>query len=201
MNIEEYGPYIWRAIHCAASRGYCSRFARFIHYLQRFFPCSVCRSHFVDNLRHLPVNSTACFAWSVDFHNLVNAQLRKPHYTFAQAHDDLRFCAADSQSTTELYFTTLFILLKYCEGEGGAKDLSCTSFMQVALDLLDLLHVQTIDANDIKTAFLSQSSKQSPFFTLLQLQTKSKCGVPPSVLSLIKRYYAPHDDILRVILY
>ena len=191
MDVNEYGPLVWKTLHCSAKlNGHCDRFNRFIVYLQKYFPCSLCRLHICENLKLLPLNtSVPCFEWSVKFHNIVNQQLNKPTYEYAKASNDVdTWVRSNPNVRVTLFFSTLFALLKYCENE---NDMTCTCFLQLSLDLYTMLGLSKtyahFDTNDIKVAFLGCKRPPVLLLTLMNLLRKYDKNVNEH--AILSRYY------------
>lgn len=55
----------------------------FVESFACILPCSVCKTHFKENIKKLPINVETrdkFFEWTVELHNLVNLQLGKPEW-------------------------------------------------------------------------------------------------------------------------
>lgn len=84
-----FGPGTWIVTHTLAlvsDRGERKRDTRFyklyVYRMIHALPCAQCRRHAAQYLKRTPVpkwgSGDSMFAWSVDFHNTVNARLGKP---------------------------------------------------------------------------------------------------------------------------
>jgi len=94
-----WGPPVWDAIHFVAA-GYPAEptdanvraYGAFFRGLADVLPCAPCRANFAEHLQHLPPDAPLAagradtFAWTVAFHNAVNASLRKPALTIEDAY-------------------------------------------------------------------------------------------------------------------
>lgn len=87
MNIcpTTFGPYFWSVIHMTALSAKPDMtpekkeaYVRFFEAMPDVLPCAMCGKHLKENLQALPVDTDNLFQWSVELHNLVNAQLNKP---------------------------------------------------------------------------------------------------------------------------
>lgn len=79
---SKWGPRKWRELH----RGF--RSADWLLAWVASLPCPECRAHAETLIAESPPNFTdaeAFFAWTVDFHNAVNARLGKPSLSLAAA--------------------------------------------------------------------------------------------------------------------
>lgn len=86
-----WGPPVWDALHFIAA-GYpvhpteadARAYGDFVRLFASVLPCAPCRQHFAEHLREVPADAPLAsgrvefFAWSVAFHNAVNAALGKP---------------------------------------------------------------------------------------------------------------------------
>ena len=95
-----WGPPVWDAFHFIAA-GYPIKptdadvraYGDFVRLFAQVLPCPPCRKHFAEHLTEIPVDAplasgrVAFFAWSVAFHNAVNASLNKPALSLEDAVD------------------------------------------------------------------------------------------------------------------
>lgn len=95
-----WGPPMWDAIHFVAA-GYpvapsdadVRAYGDFFRGLSDVLPCAPCRAHFAAHMRDIPPEGPLAggraelFAWTVAFHNAVNASLDKPPMTLESAYD------------------------------------------------------------------------------------------------------------------
>ena len=107
-NPNYSGPGIWFNMHTNCAWATTPEQKRFaidqIKNLQSKFPCGECKVHFGNYIQAHPMESTingneeALFLWSFNFHNAVNARLRKPQLSYEDAkkiyYDDASFCSA-----------------------------------------------------------------------------------------------------------
>lgn len=95
---DHWGPHVWSAIHILCmgapvelTHEQRRHYRQFFHSLPHLLPCSVCSDHMLENLKAKPVDlyldggRESLFKWSVDFHNLVNAQIGKPEWSVEDA--------------------------------------------------------------------------------------------------------------------
>lgn len=92
--IAKLGPGLWFSIHFQAFRAVTPesklQFATYINQLLQDFPCPSCTDHFRTYLDTYPLinywhTDSGMFNWSVDFHNSVNTELRKPTLSYSDA--------------------------------------------------------------------------------------------------------------------
>ena len=88
-----WGPPFWMTMHILAlgypkSPSYSEKRAakQFYESLTHLIPCPVCKLHYQEHLKDLPVtpsldSRTDLFRWTVEIHNRVNKDLGKPEYT------------------------------------------------------------------------------------------------------------------------
>lgn len=108
-NPNYSGPGIWFNMHTNCAWATTPDQKRFtidqIKNLQSKFPCGECKVHFGNYIQAHPMeptingNEEALFLWSFNFHNAVNARLRKPQFSYEDAkkiyYDDASFCSAN----------------------------------------------------------------------------------------------------------
>ncbi len=90
-----FGPYVWDLLLSMAtyyplnpSDEQQLTTSTFITYLMRVLPCPGCSSHAISFVADNPPrvgNSEEFVQWVVDFHNFVNAKLKKPQFTVLEA--------------------------------------------------------------------------------------------------------------------
>lgn len=90
---DHWGPHLWAAIHliCLGApetldASQQQAYRDFFHALPSVLPCVTCAEHLRANLKTIPIDNalasnTDLFSWSVNLHNLVNSQLKKPNMT------------------------------------------------------------------------------------------------------------------------
>jgi hypothetical protein len=93
-----WGPPGWKFIHYV-TMGYPTypseeikkKYYNYFHALKHVIPCSVCASHFTQNLETLPLtdevlsNRNNLMKWGIDMHNLVNKITNKKEYSYDEA--------------------------------------------------------------------------------------------------------------------
>ena len=94
---SSWGPFFWHTIHIVAlgypqSPSYSHKKAakEFYESLTFLIPCPVCREHYVEYLREMPISPFLdrrddLFKWTVELHNRVNVKLGKRKYTEMEA--------------------------------------------------------------------------------------------------------------------
>ena len=94
MDQTIWGPKMWHILHTVSftypKSPTCeqkNQFKTFYMSLQHILPCSVCRSHYKENLKINPIDNALdsrvdLVKWVIDFHNLVNYQLGKRQYSY-----------------------------------------------------------------------------------------------------------------------
>ena len=102
-----WGPPVWDAFHFIAA-GYplqptdadARSYGEFMRLFAAVLPCAPCRQNFAQHMRDIPAEGPLAkgrvefFAWSVAFHNAVNAALGKPAMSLEDAVN--RYVDADS---------------------------------------------------------------------------------------------------------
>ena len=107
MDVAEHlGPGLWYSIHFMAVRvGELitkADFSNYITELSLHFPCHRCGEHLRDYLLQHPLTDywnleLGMFRWSVELHNHVNIQLRKPTHSWQevlQQYQGLQVCSS-----------------------------------------------------------------------------------------------------------
>lgn len=97
MKPEIWGRHMWYSIHFIAlnypddpSSDDIRYYKSFFENLHQVIPCYKCSVNYVKHLSERPLelsdlkNSRALFNWTVDIHNIVNKELKKPN----MSHDD-----------------------------------------------------------------------------------------------------------------
>ena len=93
-----WGPPGWKFIHYV-TMGYPTypseeikkKYYNYFHALKHVIPCSVCASHFTQNLEKLPLtdevlsNRDNLMKWGIDMHNLVNKITNKKVFSYEEA--------------------------------------------------------------------------------------------------------------------
>lgn len=112
-NQNYIGPGLWYGMHLDAAwattpdKKVCV--IGKIKNLQAKFPCGECKVHFGDYIQSHPLEPTinadeeALFRWTFNFHNAVNARLKKPQVSYDDAkkifYEDSAYCSADCDET------------------------------------------------------------------------------------------------------
>ncbi len=92
---DVWGPPGWKFIHFV-TMGYPNyptesikkKYYDYFHSLKNVIPCSICATHFADNLETLPLNDIVLSSrenlvkWGIDIHNIVNKKNGKKEYTY-----------------------------------------------------------------------------------------------------------------------
>lgn len=90
---QVWGPFFWHTMHITAlgypqEPTYTHKKAakEFFESLQVLIPCPVCREHYADHLKELPItphldSRKDLFKWTVVIHNAVNKDLGKPQFS------------------------------------------------------------------------------------------------------------------------
>lgn len=93
-----WGPPGWKFIHYV-TMGYPNypsdevkkKYYNYFHALKHVIPCSICSSHFTQNLEKLPLTDEVLSSrdnlmkWGIDMHNFVNKLNNKKEYTYTEA--------------------------------------------------------------------------------------------------------------------
>jgi len=93
-----WGPPGWKFIHYV-TMGYPNnpsddikkKYYNYFHTLKYVIPCSICSSHFAENLEKLPLtnevlsNRENLMKWGIDIHNIVNKKNNKKVYDYTDA--------------------------------------------------------------------------------------------------------------------
>ena len=90
-----WGPAAWEFLHTVAfaypekpSSEDKSAAKNFVESFACILPCVVCKQHFSENIKELPLNVASrkdFFEWTVRLHNMVNVKLNKPIWNLDSA--------------------------------------------------------------------------------------------------------------------
>ncbi len=94
---DVWGPPGWKFIHFI-TMGYPNyptesikkKYYDYFHSLKNVIPCSICASHFAENLEELPLDDNVLSSrenlvrWGINIHNIVNKKNGKKVYTFEE---------------------------------------------------------------------------------------------------------------------
>ena len=98
MPPSVWGPFFWHTIHIGAlgypvkdpSYGEKKAAKEFYESLVFIIPCPVCKEHYAQHIKENPITPFLdtrkdLFEWTVNIHNLVNKDLKKPEVTPLEA--------------------------------------------------------------------------------------------------------------------
>ena len=94
---DVWGPPGWKFIHFV-TMGYPDKpsepvkknYFNYFHSLKNVIPCSICASHFAENLETLPLDDNILSSrenlvrWGIEIHNIVNKKNGKKEYTYEE---------------------------------------------------------------------------------------------------------------------
>lgn len=111
MSPDVWGPIFWRTMHIV-SLGYNPEPSkreqedaiRFYKSLETMLPCGICRAHYTEFLKEMPVEQAVgsrddLIYWVFQLHNKVNANLGKRQFTFDEYIHSMRELAASDTSS------------------------------------------------------------------------------------------------------
>jgi len=99
---DVWGPPGWKFIHFV-TMGYPNyptesikkKYYNYFHSLKNVIPCSICASHFAENLDILPLDDNVLSSrenlvrWGINIHNIVNKKNGKKEYTFEEGIEEI----------------------------------------------------------------------------------------------------------------
>jgi hypothetical protein len=94
---DVWGPPGWKFIHFV-TMGYPNyptesikkKYYDYFHSLKHVIPCSICASHFAENLEEFPLDDNVLSSrenlvrWGINIHNIVNKKNGKKEYTYEE---------------------------------------------------------------------------------------------------------------------
>ena len=116
IDPASFGPHYWAVIHIAClNRGpaHASELLKFINTLPGILPCPNCTEHLEKNLIDLPFDHKDPFRWSVNLHNTVNKQLKKPIISYEQAHQHWTGTCKPKKSHMKLIILVIVVCLYF----------------------------------------------------------------------------------------
>jgi hypothetical protein len=115
MSPDVWGPIFWHTMHIV-SLGYNPEPSkqeqddaiRFYKSLERMLPCGICRSHYSEFLREIPVEQAVgsrddLIYWVFRLHNKVNVNLGKREFTFDEYIQAMRNLGAGGGTNRSLF--------------------------------------------------------------------------------------------------
>lgn len=94
---DVWGPPGWKFIHFVTlgyphypTESIKKKYYDYFHSLKNVIPCSICASHFAENLDILPLDDNVLSSrenlvkWGIDIHNIVNKKNGKKEYTYEE---------------------------------------------------------------------------------------------------------------------
>ena len=122
-----WGKHVWKALHYIAV-GYPNEpteqqkkdYKMFYTLLKTVLPCNVCREHYTENLKQLPItddvlkNNSSLIKWTIDLHNLINEQLGYEKLSYNDALKDIstyEICHRENQHNKLLNSLILFSII------------------------------------------------------------------------------------------
>lgn len=107
---SSWGPFFWHTMHIVAlgypvqpTYGHKKAAKEFYESLQFLIPCPVCRDHYAEYMRSMPITPFLdrrddLFKWTVMIHNKVNEMLGKPRFTELESLEFYRRLGASGRS-------------------------------------------------------------------------------------------------------
>lgn len=131
MSPDVWGPIFWHTMHIV-SLGYNPQPSkqeqedaiRFYTSLQTMLPCNICRTHYSEYLREMPVEHAVksrddLIYWVFQLHNKVNQNLGKRTYTFDEYIQSMRKLA-HGDTGSSMSINSILLLLSALVLVGGA---------------------------------------------------------------------------------
>ena len=94
---DVWGPPGWKFIHFITlgypdmpTESQKKKYYDYFHSLKHVIPCSICASHFAENLEELPLDDNVLASrenlvrWGINIHNIVNKKNGKKEYTYEE---------------------------------------------------------------------------------------------------------------------
>jgi FAD-linked sulfhydryl oxidase len=118
MPPQIWGPIFWSTLHIASLSYSDSPTERQRQNVKNFYesmvdvlPCPVCRHHYEENLKKMPINDSLdnrkeLIQWVFNMHNLVNTQLGKREITFEEFIESMRNLENDKKSVPPSFHET-----------------------------------------------------------------------------------------------
>lgn len=133
MSPDVWGPIFWRTMHIV-SLGYNPEptkreqedAIRFYKALETMLPCGICRAHYSEFLKEMPVEAAVgsrddLIYWVFQLHNKVNANLGKRQFTFDEYIQSMRqLAASDGFMPSRLSPSNIALLFLLAAIIGGA---------------------------------------------------------------------------------
>jgi FAD-linked sulfhydryl oxidase len=132
MSPDVWGPLFWRTMHIV-SLGYNTEPSkreqedaiRFYKSLETMLPCGICRAHYTEFLKEMPVEQAVgsrddLIYWVFQLHNKVNANLGKRQFTFDEYIQSMRQLAASDTSRWTPSPSNIALLFLLAAIVGGA---------------------------------------------------------------------------------
>lgn len=131
MSPDIWGPIFWHTMHIV-SLGYNTEPSKreqddaikFYRSLESMLPCGICRTHYSEFLREMPVEDAVrsrddLIYWVFQLHNKVNVHLGKRAFTFDEYVQAMKNLGSPTSSfATPTNMAIIFILLMIVGGAG-----------------------------------------------------------------------------------
>ena len=115
---DVWGPPGWKFIHFV-TLGYPNyptesikkKYYDYFHSLKNVIPCSICATHFAENLETLPLDDNVLSSrenlvrWGIDIHNVVNKKNGKKEYTYEEGIKEILkpMCSKDKTKQSDTF--------------------------------------------------------------------------------------------------